>query len=174
MFIYYLRKSITGFHANKKIGIFCLIILPLILGAIFTYLLRNVIIDNDIVLTISSIFIGFYLSILIAINGKIFSINANLVRNIEEQGQLRRYLKYSNKYACMIYYGLISIIVMVISMIAVGLNIDITVNYIFLFAFYFSANGFAISLLRNIYVLLDFFHKDYSEKYNQNESIKFE
>lgn len=150
----------------RKIHTYWLVAVSLAAGFSLPAAINIELIKFGDLLTIASIFIGFYLTLLISINGKIFSIEVKSTMPIEQRLYIKRYLKYSNDFVMLVYYGFISIL---ISMILYGIcNIDSNdvLSYISEGVFFTAVSFFALSLIKIIIILIDFFKEDFRQKYS--------
>lgn len=159
----FLKENCRGFVLVSSVSLF--------LSGISVFLLYKFDIIKDtfkldlgIILTIASIFIGFFLSILLNVNNRITSIDVDGIKNSDDQSYARRYINYSKKFAANIIYGLIIIL------LAMGFSGIIMVSKTFwvkaIFLTLFSSAGlcFLVALFRTIKTLFDFLSEDFRSK----------
>ncbi len=167
-------KSALGSFKSKGVGVICLYIAPCVFASLLTFFWWNRVPDANTILTITSIFTGFYLTLLVTINGKIATINSKDISNDTQKYYALRYVKFSKEFTSIVVLGLVSIL---LSSVFEGLNY-IAWRYCLLrvgfqFLFYLSSSYFFILLIQTTSILYLFLKEDFRQKNDELNSIKF-
>lgn len=176
----FISNTAEGFSKKRIVGYVVLYYIPLFLGILTQLFLDKIVLNFSIILTISSIFIGFYLTLLMSINSKIYTIDIKSIKKGVSKRYINRYLEYSQRFVSLIFYGFATIIFMIITSAVLNIEICLSVKFIIIkyyflkVMFYISMYAFAISLIKIILILLEFFNEDFKEKVDQLNKLQFD